>query len=40
MGNVYGYIGSGKRLIAMDAHVDTVGVGNRDNWKFDPYKRF
>jgi putative selenium metabolism hydrolase len=21
----------------MDAHVDTVGVGNADNWKFDPY---
>ncbi len=40
MGNVYGYIGTGKRLIAMDAHIDTVGVGNRDNWKFDPYEGF
>ncbi|MDR1885402.1 MAG: M20/M25/M40 family metallo-hydrolase, partial [Synergistaceae bacterium] len=37
MGNILGYIGSGGRLIAMDAHVDTVGVGNADNWKFDPY---
>lgn len=37
MGNVLGYIGSGKHLIAMDAHIDTVGIGNRDNWKHDPY---
>ena len=38
MGNVIGYIGNGKHVIAMDAHIDTVGVGNRDNWTFDPYK--
>jgi len=37
MGNILGYIGSGKHLIAMDAHIDTVGVGNRDNWQCDPY---
>jgi putative selenium metabolism hydrolase len=40
MGNVLGYIGKGKHLIAMDAHIDTVGVGNRDNWKYDPYEGF
>jgi putative selenium metabolism hydrolase len=40
MGNIFGYIGHGSRLIAMDAHIDTVGVGNRDNWKFDPYEGF
>ena len=38
MGNILGYIGTGKRLIAMDAHVDTVGPGNRDNWTYDPFK--
>ncbi len=38
MGNILGTIGSGKTLIAMDAHIDTVGVGNRDNWDFDPYE--
>lgn len=38
MGNIFGYIGHGKHLIAMDAHVDTVGVGDPDNWKCDPYK--
>lgn len=40
MGNVLGYVGNGSRLIAMDAHIDTVGVGNRDNWKYDPYEGF
>ncbi len=40
MGNVLGYIGNGSRLIAMDAHIDTVGVGNPENWEFDPYEGF
>ena len=40
MGNVLGYMGSGKTLVAFDAHIDTVGVGNRDNWTFDPYQGF
>lgn len=39
-GNILGYIGHGKHLIAMDAHIDTVGIGNLDNWKFDPYLGF
>ena len=40
MGNIYGSIGHGSHVIAMDAHIDTVGVGNPDNWKVDPYKGF
>ncbi len=40
MGNVLGYIGNGKHLIAMDAHIDTVGVGNPETWEFDPYEGF
>lgn len=40
MGNVMGYMGAGKTLIGYDAHIDTVGVGNRDNWMFDPYEGF
>ena len=40
MGNVLGYIGHGKHLIAMDAHIDTVGIGEIKNWKFDPYEGF
>ena len=39
-GNALGYMGNGPRLIAFDGHIDTVGVGNRDNWKFDPYAGF
>lgn len=37
MGNILGYIGSGKHLIAMDAHIDTVGIGNIKLWDCDPY---
>jgi putative selenium metabolism hydrolase len=38
MGNILGRIGSGKRVIMVDAHVDTVGVGDRNEWKWDPYQ--
>jgi putative selenium metabolism hydrolase len=41
LGNLLGQIGKpgkGKKLIAIDAHVDTVGVGERSEWKHDPYK--
>ncbi len=41
MGNLLGMVGKpgkGKKLIAIDAHVDTVGVGDRSEWKHDPYK--
>ncbi len=37
-GNILGRIGSGSRVIAMDAHIDTVGVGDRSAWKHDPYE--
>jgi putative selenium metabolism hydrolase len=40
MGNVLGFIGTGRHLIAMDAHIDTVGVGNPANWRFDPYRGY
>ena len=40
MGNIMGYLGHGKHLIAMDAHIDTVGIGNINNWKYDPYQGF
>jgi len=38
MGNLLGIMGSGKRIIALDGHCDTVGVGNPDTWEFDPFK--
>ena len=40
MGNILGYLGTGKHLIAMDAHIDTVGVGEIKNWTVDPYLGF
>ncbi len=36
-GNLLATLGNGERLIAIDAHVDTVGVGDRSAWKYDPY---
>ncbi|MBQ9243715.1 MAG: YgeY family selenium metabolism-linked hydrolase [Proteobacteria bacterium] len=39
MGNILGTIGHGKHVIAMDAHIDTVGVGDIRLWtECDPYK--
>jgi len=38
MGNVLGRVGSGKTIIAMDAHIDTVGVGDPKAWKHDPFE--
>ena len=38
MGNILGRIGSGKRIIMMDSHTDTVGVGDLKEWKWDPYQ--
>lgn len=38
MGNILGRIGSGKRVIMMDSHTDTVGIGNPKEWKWDPYQ--
>ena len=40
MGNLLGWMGSGKTLIAFDGHIDTVGIGNRNNWTFDPYEGY
>jgi len=40
MGNILGYLGTGSHLIAMDAHIDTVGVGEIKNWEYDPYIGF
>ena len=37
LGNVIGRIGRGRRILAFDAHIDTVDVGNPENWSFDPF---
>ena len=38
LGNLLGRIGNGSRVIAMDAHLDTVGVGDPSTWTRDPYQ--
>jgi len=40
MGNIIGRIGHGSHVIAMDAHIDTVGIGEIRNWKYDPYEGY
>ncbi|MCK9997434.1 MAG: YgeY family selenium metabolism-linked hydrolase [Candidatus Krumholzibacteria bacterium] len=37
LGNVLGRIGNGPRVIAFDAHLDTVDVTDRDQWECDPF---
>lgn len=37
LGNVIGRIGNGKKILAIDGHIDTVDVGNIANWDFDPF---
>lgn len=37
LGSVIGRIGSGKRVIAFDAHIDTVYAGDLSLWNFDPF---
>ena len=36
LGNVIGRIGTGKRILALDGHMDTVDLGNPDQWSFNP----
>lgn len=36
LGNVIGRIGNGKKILAIDGHMDTVDMGNIENWDFDP----
>ncbi|HPI36724.1 MAG TPA: YgeY family selenium metabolism-linked hydrolase [Ignavibacteriaceae bacterium] len=36
LGNIIGRIGNGKKVIAIDGHIDTVDLGNLENWSFDP----
>ncbi len=36
-GNIMARIGSRGPVIAFDAHIDTVDVGEREQWNFDPF---
>lgn len=36
LGNVIGRIGNGKKIIAIEGHIDTVDLGNIEDWDFPP----
>jgi putative selenium metabolism hydrolase len=38
LGNIIGRIGRGRRVMAFDAHIDTVYPGDLEQWKSDPFK--
>ncbi|HRY30643.1 MAG TPA: YgeY family selenium metabolism-linked hydrolase [Elusimicrobiota bacterium] len=38
MGNIYGRIGKGSKVLLYDSHIDTVGLGDPKAWKWDPFK--
>jgi putative selenium metabolism hydrolase len=38
MGNVIGRVGSGPTVLLYDSHLDTVDVGDRANWGWDPFE--
>ena len=38
LGNVLGRLGSGPRVLAFDAHIDTVGITNPARWRHDPFR--
>lgn len=37
MGNILGRIGNGRRVVVYDSHIDTVGIGDRAEWQWDPF---
>jgi len=37
MGNTIGRIGNGPKVLMYDSHIDTVGVGEKENWPWDPF---
>ncbi len=38
MGNIVGRIGNGSKVIVFDSHIDTVGIGDIGEWKWDPFQ--
>jgi putative selenium metabolism hydrolase len=38
MGNAIGRIGNGSTNLVLDAHMDTVGIGDRGAWPHDPFE--
>lgn len=38
MGNIVGQIGDGPKKLLYDSHIDTVGIGDPDEWEWDPFE--
>src|SRR3990172_6396487 len=38
MGNVLGRVGNGRKILLYDSHLDTVDVGDRSDWEWDPFE--
>ncbi|MDF1513064.1 MAG: YgeY family selenium metabolism-linked hydrolase [Anaerolineae bacterium] len=38
MGNIVGQIGKGPRILLYDSHIDTVGIGDPEEWSWDPFQ--
>lgn len=38
MGNIVGEIGDGPKKLLYDSHIDTVGVGDPAEWRWDPFQ--
>lgn len=38
MGNIMGRVGNGSKVIVYDSHIDTVGIGDRSAWGWDPFE--
>lgn len=38
MGNIVGEIGDGPKKIVYDSHIDTVGIGDPEEWEWDPFQ--
>ncbi|MCB0078391.1 MAG: YgeY family selenium metabolism-linked hydrolase [Anaerolineales bacterium] len=37
-GSIVGRIGNGPRILLYDSHLDTVGIGDRAQWAWDPFE--
>jgi len=38
MGNIMGRLGDGDKVMVYDSHIDTVGIGDPDEWEWDPFE--
>ncbi len=37
-GSIVGRIGNGEKILLYDSHIDTVGIGDPEQWEWDPFE--